>query len=69
MCFVIELGHNVLQNKNVNRPYTSTSIVKDLRRPDRRTATKVLIKKSFKFVALLWEMYIAKNRGDIRFSH
>ena len=69
MGFVIELCHNVLQNENVNRPYTSTSKVKDLRRPDRRAAMKVLIKKSFKFVDLLWKMYIAKNRGDIRLAH
>ena len=44
-----------MQNENVDRPYTSTKKVKDLRRPDRRTPMKALVAKSFRFVASLWD--------------
>ncbi len=40
--------------------------VKDLRRPDRRTAMKVLVKKSFGFVRLLWEMFVERNKADLQ---
>ncbi len=43
-----------LQNENVNQPLTSQHKVKDLWRPDRRTAMKVLVKKSYKFVDEVW---------------
>ena len=56
-----------VQNENVNRPYTSESKVADLRRPDRRTAMKVLVKKTYKFVDLLWHRYVETNRTDVRF--
>ena len=34
------------QNENVHRAYTSMHRVADLRRPDRRTAMKVLVEKT-----------------------
>ena len=46
--------------------HTSLSKVRDLRRPDRRTAMKVLVKKSYTFVDMLWAMYIARNKVDLR---
>ena len=55
------------QNENVNRSYTSLSTVKDLRRPDRHTPLKVLVSKTFKFVDQLWEMYVTKNKVDLRY--
>ena len=51
----------------MNRPYTSTSRVKDLRRPDRRTAMKVLVKKTYMFVDKLWAEYVERNRADLRY--
>ncbi len=39
-----------LQNENVCRESTSERLVQDMRRPDRRTAMKVLVKKSFKTI-------------------
>ena len=54
------------QNENVNRAHSSESKVRDLRRPDRCTAMKVLVKKSFAFVDLLWAMYVSHN-GDLRY--
>ena len=41
--------------------------VQDLRRPDCRTAMKVLVKKTFKFVDLLWAMYVSQNKVDLRY--
>ena len=38
------------QNENVGRAATSERLVQDLRRPDRRTPMKVLVRKSFLFV-------------------
>ena len=54
------------QNENVNCAYTSTHRVADLRRPDRRTAMKVLEEKGYNFVDKLWESYIAHNKTDLR---
>ena len=51
----------------MNRPYTSTSRVKDLWRPDRRTAMKVLVKKTYMFVDKLWTEYVEHNRADLRY--
>lgn len=55
----------ILQNENVNRPYTSTHKVKDLRRPDRRTSMKVLVKKSYKFVQQVWATYVCRNLANL----
>ena len=54
------------QNENVHRAYTSMHRVADLRRPDRRTAMKVLVEKTYSFVHLLWESYISQNTVDLR---
>ena len=56
----------IFQNENVNRAYTNLSKVKDLRCPDCFTDMKVLVKKTFKFVDLLWEMYVTQNKVDLR---
>lgn len=56
-------------NENVNRPYTSQSKVHDLRRPDRHGEMKVHVDKTFHFVDMLWEMYIAHNTVDLRPAH
>ena len=53
----------------MNRPHTSESKIKDLRRPDRRTAMKVLVKKSFKFVDVLWATYITRNSISLRYKY
>ena len=45
------------------------SKVSDLRRSDRRTAMKALVKKGFKFVALLWAMYVEQNKADMRYDY
>lgn len=52
-------------NENVNRSYTSASKVKDLRRPDRRTPMKVLVRKKYNFVELLWAMFVTHNQVDL----
>ena len=51
----------------MNRPYTSMSVVKDLRLPERRTAMKVLVKKTYGFVDRLWAEYVEHNRADLRY--
>ena len=56
----------VLQNENSRREATSSRMVLDMRRPDRRTPMKVLVRKSFKFVDAIWQHYTRKNVGDIR---
>ena len=55
-----------MQNENVNRAHTSEHRGQDLRRPDRRTPTKVLVKKTFTFVELLWSAYVDDNKPDVR---
>ena len=55
-----------MQNENVNRGHTSEHRVQDLRRPDRRTPMKVLVKKTFAFVELLWSAYVDDNKPDVR---
>ena len=57
--------HSCLQNKNVNRPCTSQRKVKDLRRPDRRTGMKVLVKKSYKFAVDVWDNYFKRNLANL----
>ena len=54
------------QNENVNRAYTSTHRVADLRRPDWRTAMKVLVDKTYNFVDALWEAYMENNKNELR---
>ena len=53
-------------NENVNREYTSTHMVADLRRPDRRTAMKVLVDKTYNFVDMVWQAYVEHNKTDLR---
>ena len=40
--------------------------MKDLRRPDRRTAMKVLVDKSFGFVDNLWETFVSQNKSNLK---
>ena len=51
----------------MNRAHTSEYRGKDLRRPDRRTAMKVLVDKTFSFVNLVRMLYIAENKVDTRY--
>lgn len=53
-------------NENVNRAYTSTHRVADLRRPDRPTPMKVLVDKTYNFVDVFWEAYMEHNKTDLR---
>ena len=55
-----------VQNENVNHAHTSERMVKDSRRPDRRTAMKVLVEKTHAFVDLIWTAYVAQNQSDLR---
>ena len=49
----------------MNRGHTSESRVRDLRRPDRRTAMKVLVNKTYNFVDTLWAVYLVENQADL----
>ena len=40
-------------------------MVADLHRPDRRTANKVLMDKTYNSVELVWEAYIEHNKTDL----
>ena len=60
------LSYGLSQNENVNHAYTSTHRVADLRRPDRRTAMKVLVEKTYNFVDVLWEAYMEHNKNDLQ---
>ena len=53
----------------ISYTYTSTHKVADLRRPDRRTAMKVLVDKTYNFVDVLWDAYIDHNVTDLRLLH
>lgn len=55
-----------LQNENVHRAHTSQRRVADLRRPDRRTQMKVLVRKSFTFVDMLWATYVQTNSSNLQ---
>ena len=46
----------------------SECFIPDARRPDRRTAFKVLVKKTFSFVDGIWSSYTQKNTVAIRFE-
>ena len=52
---------HLVQNENVGRAATSERLVQDLRRPDRRTPMKVLVRKSFLFVETLWASHVQTN--------
>ena len=51
----------------MNRHSTSERQVRDLRRPDRHTPMKMLVKKSYGFVERLWAAYLASNCSDLRY--
>ena len=51
----------------MNRPHTSERQVKDLRWPDRRTAMKALVRKTYVFVDRLWAVYVQSNKADLRY--
>ena len=51
----------------MDRPHTSERKIQDLRRPDRRTPMKALVKKKFMFVSTLWETYVTRNKVDVRY--
>ena len=65
MYFSYGQWHVFLQNENVNREITSTHRVHDLRCPDRRTAMKILVAKTFTLVPALWQDYLAKYVSDL----
>ena len=50
----------------MNRAHTSEYRGKDLRRPDQRTAMKVLVDKT-SFVDLVWTTCIAENKVNVRY--
>ena len=52
----------------MNRPCTSECRVKDLRRPDRHTAMKVLVKKTYRFADNVWAVYVENNKADLRYN-
>ncbi|XP_064402159.1 uncharacterized protein LOC135347946 [Halichondria panicea] len=54
-------------NENVGREHTSKRKLKDLRRPDRRTAMKALVKKTYQFAYVLWTTYVTKNMTSLDF--
>ena len=51
----------------MNRAHTSQRRVADLQRPDRRTQMKVLVRKTFGFVDMLWATYIHNNSSNLQF--
>ena len=53
------------KNENVGHAATSERLVLDLRRPDRRTPMKVLVKKTFTFVESLWASHVQKNMQNL----
>ena len=48
------------------RAHTSAKLCLDFRRPDRHTAMKVLVRKTFHFVDRVWEAYVAANQQDLK---
>ncbi|XP_064402234.1 uncharacterized protein LOC135347987 [Halichondria panicea] len=54
-------------NENVGREHTSERKLKDLWRPDRRTAMKALVKKTYQFAYVLWTTYVTKNMTSLDF--
>ena len=66
VCLSVYIHIHVVQNENVNRHSTSERQVRDLRRPDRHTPMKVLVKKSYSFVEKVWAAYLELNHEDHR---
>ena len=56
---------HLVQNENVGCAATSERLVQDLRRPDRRTPMKVLVRKSFLFVETLWASHVQMNMQNL----
>ena len=54
------------QNENISRPSTSEQMYVDLRRPDRRTPRRLLVRKTFKSVHIVWAKYTECNQTDAR---
>lgn len=65
--FQMRMNYAVMDwNENVCRPATSERMYVDLRRPDRRTPKRVLVKKTFNNVHTVWSLYVARNKVNIR---
>ena len=60
---------SIVQNENVNHAHTSEHRAQNLCRPDRRTAMKVLVEKTFVFVEHLWSVYVVDNKPYIRYVY
>ena len=58
----------IFQNENVHRDSTCERLVVDLRRSDRRTSMKVLVKRTFKFVDEIWRPYVQTRINDLRYG-
>ncbi len=56
-----------LQNENVCRASTSERLVQDMRRPDRRTAMRVLVTKTFNFVDNIWQSFVQQRSDELRY--
>ena len=65
LIFRIQQKKFTFVNENVDRPASSTHVIDDLRRPDRRTPMKVLKPKTFQFVENIWTAYVDKNRINL----
>ena len=48
------------------RASTSEHLVLDQRRPDQRTAMKVLVKKTFNFVDDIWKACVQQKINDLK---
>ena len=57
------------QNENVQRGHTSERTYVDIRRPNRRTALKVLVNKTFRFVEDVWSTYVRRNMQVTGYVH
>ena len=60
----LRLNHHIAENSQ--RDATSSRMVLDMRRPDRRTPMKVLVPKTFHFVDAVWWHYMERNLVDMR---
>ena len=58
-----------LQNENVSRACTSERMYVDKRRPDKHTPKRVLVAKTFDFVATIWSQYLQRNLTDLRYVY
>ena len=57
------------QNENVSRACTSERMYVDKRRPDKHTPKRVLVAKTFDFVATIWSQYLQRNLTDLRYVY